>query len=77
MGSVIEVEHTAPTPIGAEVDVRARIGSIDGRKVWFEVSASDSSGEIGRGRHARFVVDDARFQARLASMRPQPLAEKA
>ncbi len=65
VGSSFEVEHTAPTPLGAEVTARARIESVDGHKVWFAVSASDASGEIASGRHARFVVDDARFRARV------------
>jgi len=68
VGSVVEVEHRAPTPVGARVDVVARIDEVDGRKVWFSVTASDQSGTVAAGRHARVVVDDARFRARLAEL---------
>jgi predicted thioesterase len=69
VGSVIEIVHGAPSPIGARVVVSARVQSVEGRKVWFAVEASDESGRVASGRHARFVVDDARFQARLARPR--------
>ncbi len=69
VGAAFEIEHTAPTPLGVDVTARARIESVEGRKVRFALSASDASGEIGAGRHARFVVDDARFRARLERIR--------
>ena len=65
VGSVIEVEHLAPTPVGATVIVRTRIDGVDGQKVWFTVEAHDDAAVIAKGRHARFVVDDDRFQRRL------------
>lgn len=65
VGSVVDIKHLAPTPLGAEVVVEATIASIAGREVWFELTARDPGGEIASGRHARFVVDDARFQAKL------------
>jgi fluoroacetyl-CoA thioesterase len=68
VGSVVEIEHRAPTPVGARVEVEARLTQVDGQKVWFSVLASDHSGLIAEGRHARFVVDDQRFQSRLKKM---------
>jgi fluoroacetyl-CoA thioesterase len=65
VGSVIEVEHLAPTPVGATVEVRTRIDGVEGPKVWFTVEAQDDAAVIARGRHARFVVDDERFRRRL------------
>jgi predicted thioesterase len=65
VGSVIEVEHLAPTPVGATVVVRTRIDEVDGPKVWFTVEAQDDVAVIAKGRHARFVVDGERFQRRL------------
>ena len=65
VGSVIEVEHIAPTPVGATVQVRTRIDDVDGLRVWFAVDAEDDTAVIAKGRHARFVVDDERFRRRL------------
>ena len=62
VGSVVEIEHLAPTPAGGEVTVRARVTGVDGRRVWFELGADDEQEPIARGRHARFVVDEARFK---------------
>lgn len=65
VGTVIELEHLAPTPIRDSVTLHAEITQVEGAKVWFRLSASDSSGSIATGRHARFVVDDTRFRSRL------------
>jgi fluoroacetyl-CoA thioesterase len=67
VGSEIHVEHLAPTPLTARLVVRARIESVEGRKVWFYVEATDDAGRIATGRHARFVIDEERFKLRVAS----------
>jgi predicted thioesterase len=38
---------------------------VDEAKIWFKLSATDSKGSIASGRHARFVVDNARFRSGL------------
>jgi fluoroacetyl-CoA thioesterase len=69
VGSVVAITHQAPTPLGERVTVTARVTQVDGRQVWFDVSAADAKDTIASGRHSRFVVDDARFQARLEAKR--------
>src|SRR3954454_15916140 len=66
VGSVVDVTHEAPTPVGAEVSVTARIESVEGARVWFSMWALDAAGQVASGRHARFVVDDERFRAGAA-----------
>jgi len=61
VGTEINVSHTAASPIGTEIIATATIEAIFGRKVEFVVTASDSSGEIGRGKHTRFIVDTEKF----------------
>ena len=61
VGTEINVSHTAASPIGTEIIATATIEAIFGRKVEFTVTASDSSGEIGRGKHTRFIVDTEKF----------------
>jgi fluoroacetyl-CoA thioesterase len=56
VGVAIEVEHTAATPLGARVRARADFAEQKGKLYWFEVSASDGGGPIGKGRHARAIV---------------------
>jgi len=42
---------------------------IDGRRLVFAVEAWDSAEQIGAGTHERFIVDRARFEARVAEKR--------
>ena len=65
VGTMISAEHLAASPLGAKISATARVEKIDGRKVFFVVNASDEKNEIGKGTHERFVVDSARFMARL------------
>ena len=65
VGSLINVEHNKASPIGAEITATANIENISGRKIEFVVTASDGAGEIGRGKHTRFIVDTGRFMERL------------
>ena len=63
VGTHIEVSHTAASPLGAEITATATIQSVIGGRIEFMVTASDAAGEIGRGKHARVVVDEQRFSA--------------
>lgn len=66
VGTHVDVEHLAPTPLGRRIVASAQVTGIDGRQVEFHVSAMDGTEEIGRGSHGRVVVDAARFAERLA-----------
>jgi predicted thioesterase len=63
VGTAVRVEHVRATPVGGSVDVSARVSSPqDGRRLTFEVTATDQSGErVGGGEIDRMVVDRARF----------------
>jgi predicted thioesterase len=65
VGSTVDIRHLAPTPAGSSVSVTARVSSVEGRQVWFDVEAADAAGRIGEGRHSRFVVDE-RFERKIA-----------
>ena len=61
VGVRVEVEHTAPTPVGAVVVTRARYLGPEGKLHLFAVESLDPGGRIGHGRHARAIVDEARL----------------
>jgi predicted thioesterase len=63
VGVRVEVGHLAPTPVGGVVTTRARFTAREGKLYWFDVWAEDAGGTIGRGRHARAIVDEARLLA--------------
>lgn len=64
VGISINVSHKAPTPIGMTVKAEAIITKIDGRKITFDVKASDGVDEIGIGTHERFIVNKEKFQTK-------------
>lgn len=64
VGTVLNVAHTAATPVGMAVRAEAKLTAVDGRKLSFEVTAYDEKGEIGKGTHERFIVFEEKFLAR-------------
>lgn len=69
VGTHIDVSHAAATPPGLEVTVRVELVSVERRKLGFAVEADDGIDLITRGRHERFVIDRAKFDARVAAKR--------
>lgn len=67
VGTHIDVSHEAATPPGMQVTATVELIAVEGRKLVFSVEASDETDVISRGRHERFVIDRAKFDARLAS----------
>jgi fluoroacetyl-CoA thioesterase len=67
VGTHIDVSHEAATPPGLEVTATVELVAVEGRKLTFTVEAHDGVDLIARGRHERFIIDRARFEARLAT----------
>jgi predicted thioesterase len=65
VGTRVEIDHLAPSLLGATVTISARAAEIKGRAVVFEVTATDGAETVCRGRHSRFVVDVAKTKHRL------------
>ena len=69
VGTRVDIRHLAATPLGQKVEAKATVVDVDGRRLVFEVQATDQRGRIGEGRHERFVVDLERFMAKLKNDR--------
>jgi fluoroacetyl-CoA thioesterase len=65
LGTHIDVSHEAATPPGLEVTVSVELVAIDGRRLVFAVEAHDGVDLISRGRHERFIVNKAKFDAKV------------
>lgn len=66
VGIAIDVKHMKASPIGAKINVSAKITAVEGRKISFDIVATDEAGDvIGSAVHDRFVVDKARFMSKL------------
>lgn len=66
VGTRVQVSHSAPTPPGKDVVVEVEVTAVEGRRLDFRVSARDDAATICEGTHERFVIDAAKFAARLA-----------
>ncbi|MBL8485222.1 MAG: thioesterase family protein, partial [Rhodocyclaceae bacterium] len=66
VGTHIDVNHCAGTPVGLEVVAKARLTEVDGRRLCFEVEAYDNQELIGKGRHERFLIETDRFKDKMA-----------
>lgn len=71
VGTIVDVRHLAATPVGAEVYLRAKVVSVDGRRVMFEVEARDRLEKVGEGRHERFIINVPRFRAKFNEKQKQ------
>lgn len=64
VGTKVDVEHVAASPVGAPVLCRSTLITVDGRKLEFEVEVYDNEKLIGKGTHTRFIVDAEKFVAK-------------
>ena len=62
VGTLLDVKHLSPTPVGMDVTCRAELIQTEGRRLRFRLSASDAAGLVGEGFHERAVVQADRFQ---------------
>jgi len=69
VGTRIDVQHLAATPVGATVRASATLTRVDGRRLTFAIEAWDDVELIGRATHERVLVDQARFEAKAAQKR--------
>lgn len=67
VGVRIEIEHSAPTPVGMRVTARAELKQIERRTLVFDVEAHDARERVGHGRHVRVLVDRDRFRAKVSA----------
>ncbi len=65
VGVAVNIEHSKATPFGMQVQATAVLKKTDGRRLEFEVTAHDETGEIGRGTHARYIIEEAKFLSKL------------
>jgi fluoroacetyl-CoA thioesterase len=65
VGMRVQVDHLAPTAVGAVVTAEATLDKVEGRRLIFNVSARDARGLVGAGKITRVVVDVERFLDKL------------
>jgi predicted thioesterase len=61
VGMRVQVDHLQPTSVGGTVEAEAVLEKIEGRRLTFMVSASDTKGLVAAGRVTRVLVEVDRF----------------
>lgn len=61
VGHRVQLDHLAPTPVGATVRAEALLEAVEGRRLTFRISVRDSNGLVAAGRITRVVVERDRF----------------
>lgn len=64
VGMRVQIDHLQPTPVGAEIVVEATLDKIEGRRITFSVTASDSGGLVAAGKVTRVMVDVDKFMSK-------------
>lgn len=64
VGTMVNIRHLAPTPVGMKYWCESEITAIEGRMIRFHVELRDEIEIIGEGTHERFVIYNERFIAK-------------
>ena len=67
VGASVQLEHVAPTVVGALVIATSDLVEVDGRRLTFAFDVADPAGPIARGRHTRAIVDREPFLEKAES----------
>jgi fluoroacetyl-CoA thioesterase len=65
VGTRVDVQHLAATPVGRRIVATAQVTKVDGRHIEFKIHAADGAEAIGDGTHERMIIDVVRFTERL------------
>ncbi len=67
VGTRVDIEHLAATPLGMKVKAVAELQQVEGKKLIFSVEARDEKELVGRGTHERYIIQSDKFLARVES----------
>lgn len=63
VGSHVELDHLAPSAVGASVRIEAILADRSGRRLTFDVRVTQGDRTVATARITRAIVDRDRFQA--------------
>lgn len=68
VGTLVNIRHLNPAPLGGVVRVESKLVARDGRRLVFEIKAYYKSILIGEGQHERFIVHREKFIEKLRKL---------
>lgn len=66
VGIQLAISHVAASPVGSTITATATVTAVEGRKITFSLTASDSTENIGAGTHERFIITDNKFMEKVS-----------
>lgn len=67
VGTVVNIRHTAATPMGMRVYVESELTEVDGRRLVYRVAVFDEAGQVADGTHERFIIDKEKFMLKVSN----------
>ena len=65
VGIAVNIKHLKASPIGSLIRCDSKLIEVDRKRLVFEVRCFEGDTLVGEGIHERFVVDSAKFMAKL------------
>jgi predicted thioesterase len=65
VGIAVNIKHLKASPVGSTIRCDAELVEVDRLRLVFSVKCFENETLIGDGIHERFVVDSAKFMAKL------------
>jgi predicted thioesterase len=65
VGIAVNIKHLKASPVGSTIRCDAELVEVDRLRLVFSVKCFENETLIGEGVHERFVVDSAKFMAKL------------
>ena len=66
VGMRVQLDHLAPTAVGTTVSASAKLEKVEGRRLTFSVSVSDTRGLVAAGKITRVIVERDRFMEKCS-----------
>ena len=65
VGIAVNIKHLKASPVGSTIRCETELVEVDRRRLVFAVKCYEGENLIGEGIHERFVVESAKFMAKL------------
>lgn len=65
VGVSINIKHLRPSPLGGVIIAQATLEAVDGKRLMFNIIATQAGITVGEATHERFIVDRDKFLDKL------------